>query len=239
MNDTRLEIQLIGRDAAARTRSTIEDLLAPVEVPVRQRILRRFDEYSPQLPSAFSRLIGAFADWLRHQMEEELTSLSNSRRTKFVGPVMEVQRRYQRVLQNFRDRLSDRTFTLFGVTLRTTEPEIAPEPPKTPDVSIGRSFDHNWELVSPLLPMGILRGAVFRRFRRKIADETYKNLSRLTSQWTEIVTSTILQLQHEAERRLLDLLTTVQALIARSSEGAPDVKKDLERLHVLTGSISD
>jgi hypothetical protein len=58
-------------------------------------------------------------------------------------------------------------------------------------VNIGRAFDHNWELLSPLLPMAVLRGAVLNRFRRKIADDTFKNLSRLTAQWEEIVTSAI------------------------------------------------
>jgi hypothetical protein len=198
--------------------------------------MQAFDEYSPQLPASFARLIEAFSDWLHNELANELVSVSGAKRPEFVRPLADVQRQYQRVLQNFRDRLSDRTFALFGVPLKTTEPEIIPQPPKAPDVNIGRAFDHSWELLSPLLPMSLLRGAVFSRFRRKIADETFKNLSRLTSQWEDIVTAAILGLQREAETRLTDLLTTVKTLVSASSEGSPDIRRDLERLRELAGT---
>ena len=144
-----------------------------------------------------------------------------------------MQRQYQHVLQNFRDRLSDRAFTLYGVTLKTSEPEIVLQPPRMPDVSIGRAFDHSWELLSPLLPMAVLRAAVFSRFRRKIADETYKNLSRLTGQWEKIVTSAIFELQRVAEKRIEDLLETVQGLVSARNESAPQIRADLERLQAM------
>ena len=236
MADTRLEIQLIARHAMAGTRTTIEKALAPTERPIRQRVLEAFEEQSTHLPASFARLIEAFSDWLRDELTSELVATSGAKRSEFVRPLADVQRQYQRVLQNFRDRLSDRTFTLFGVPLKTTEPEIVPEPPKSPDVNIGRAFDHSWELLSPLLPMSLLRGPVFKRFRRNIADETFKNLSRLTSQWEDIVTSAILGLQREAERRLVDLLSTVQTLVSASSEGAPEIRRDLERLQVMAGT---
>jgi hypothetical protein len=84
--------------------------------------------------------------------------------------------------------------------------------------------------------MSLLRGAVFNRFRRKIADETFKNLSRLTSQWEDIVTFAIVGLQREAETRLMDLLTTVKTLVSASSEGSPEIRRDLERLRELAGT---
>jgi len=239
MADTSLEIQLIARHAMASTRTTIEKALAPTERPIRQRVLEAFEEQSTRLPASFARLIEAFSEWLDDQLTRELVATSGAKRSEFVRPLADVQRQYQRVLQNFRDRLSDRTFTLFGVPLKTTEPEIVPEPPKSPDVKIGRAFDHSWELLSPLLPMSLLRGPVFKRFRRKIADETFKNLSRLTSQWEDIVTAAILGLQREAERRLVDLLSTVQTLVSASSEGAPEIRRDLERLQVMAGTTKN
>jgi hypothetical protein len=169
-------------------------------------------------------------------MASELSALSATGRSRFAEPLTDAQRQYQRVLQSFRDRLSDRTLALYGVPLKTTEPAIDPEPPKAPDIHIGRVFDHNWELLSPLLPMGLLRPAVFNRFRRKIADETFKNLSRMTGQWEEIVTSAIFALQREAERRLEELLTTVEGLVSVSGENAPQIRADMERLQALTSA---
>ena len=236
--DTRLEVQLIARHAAAGTRSVIEKALAPCEKPLCQKLSAAFEEQANQLPRGFSKLLDAFSDWLHAAMSSELLRISAAKRSEFLQPLVDVQRQYQRVLQNFRDRLSDRTFTLYGVPLKTTEPEIAPQPPKLSDVNIGRAFDHNWELLSPLLPMSVLRGAVFTRFRRKIADDTFKNLSRLTAQWEEIITSAIFELKREAEKRMEELLATVQGLVSASSESAPQIRADLERLQALAADAS-
>jgi GTP-binding protein EngB required for normal cell division len=228
--DTRLEVKLIAKHAVALTRSTVERTLAPYEKPTRRKLLDVFEEESNQLPNSFAKLLDAFSDWLHAALSAELLSISGAERSEFIRPLADVQRQYQRVLQNFRDRLSDRTFAIYGVPLKTTEPEIVPKPPKMPDVNIGRAFDHNWELLSPVLPMSVLRGAVFRRFRNRIADEVFKNLSRLTSQWENIVTGAILELQREAEKRMEALLETVQGLVSASSDSAPQIRADLERL---------
>jgi GTP-binding protein EngB required for normal cell division len=236
--DTRLEVQLVARHAAAGTRSAIERALAPCENSIRQKLRAEFEEQANHLPHSFARLLEAFSDWLHAALSSELLSVSGAKRSEFVQPLTNVQRQYQRALQNFRDRLSDRTLTLYGVPLKTTEPEIVPQPPKMPDVNIGRAFDHNWELLSPLLPMAVLRGAVFKRFQRKIADETFKNLSRLTGQWDEIVTSAIFELQREAEKRMEELLATVQGLVSASNDNAPQIRADFERLLAVAADAS-
>lgn len=127
---------------------------------------------------------------------------------------------------------------MYGVPLKTTEPDIVPKPPKMPDVNIGRAFDHNWELLSPVLPMPVLRRAVFKRFRNRIADEVFKNLSRLTGQWEEIVTSAIFELQREAEKRMEELLATVQGLVSANSDSAPRIRADIERLQAVSANLN-
>jgi GTP-binding protein EngB required for normal cell division len=235
--DTRLEVKLIAKHAMALARSTVERTLAPYEKPTRRKLLDVFEEESNQLPNSFARLLDAFSDWLHTALSSELLSISAAKRSEFIQPLADVQRQYQRALQNLRDRLSDRTFAIYGVPLKTTEPEIVPKPPKTPDVNIGRAFDHNWELLSPVLPMSLLRGAVFRRFRNRIADEVFKNLSRLTSQWEEIVTGAILELQREAEKRMEELLETVQGLVSASNDSAPQIRADLKRLEAVVAEM--
>ena len=236
--DTRLEVQLIARHAAACTRSIIERALAPCEIPIRQKLLAAFQVQADQLPHSFAKLLDAFSDWLHPALSSELLAISGAKRSEFIQPLADVQRQYQRVIQNFRDRLSDRTLALYGVPLKTTEPDIVPKPPKMPDVNIGRAFDHNWELLSPLLPMSVLRGAVFKRFRNRIADELFKNLSRLTGQWQEIVTAAIFELQREAEKRIGELLTTVEGLVSARSDSAPQIRADLHRLQAIAGDVT-
>ena len=96
---------------------------------------------------------------------------------------------------------------------------------------------HNWELLSPIIPMMLLKAVILRRFRRKIADETFKNLSRPTTQWDEIVRSALSEAQQGAERRLEDLIATVEKLTSATGQEAPRIRADLERLQAIASTI--
>src|SRR5438309_1118964 len=178
-----------------------------------------------------------FDEWLGAALFPRLATLSEAKQNDFVQPLNDVQRRYQRLLQNFRDRLSEHTMAVYGVPLRTTETEITPKPPRMPDVRIGRVFDHNWELLSPIIPMSLLRDIILRRFRRKIADETFKNLSRLTTQWDEVVRSAGSEVQREAERRIENLIATVEKLTSATGGEAPQIRADLEQLEAMAATV--
>jgi hypothetical protein len=228
--DTKLELQLIAQHAAGAARNRIEKILVPQQRSIETELTHALElEYSAWKMS-FADLQEHFEGWLESALGAKLGCLSAAKRVEFLTPLEEVQRQYVRVLQAFRDRLSQRAMELFGVPLRTTETEIRPNPPKSLDVKIGRMFDHNWELLSPILSMTLLRRPVKRRFLRKIQDETFKNLSRLTTRWTEIVSAATLEMQREAEHRLDELVQTVERLTRSSMISTGAIELDLERL---------
>jgi hypothetical protein len=141
-------------------------------------------------------------------------------------------------LQHFRDRLSDRTSAAFGVPLRTTETEIGVVEPSTPDIRIGRVFDRNWELLSPILPVWMIKAVVRRHFARTISYLVYQNLSRLSTQWEESVNGALWSIEKEARRRLDDLMATVERLVETgSNERVPELRADLERLEIARKSL--
>jgi GTP-binding protein EngB required for normal cell division len=228
--DTKLELSLIARHAIAGCRSAIEVALSTEEAIIRDEVRHALAAAAPSFPRDFAKLVEAYGLWLETALSVRLETLSQTKRSEFLHPFLDVQKQYARILQNFRDRLSEQVMSLYGIPLRTTEPEIVPEPPKAPDVKIGRVFDHSWELLSPMIPMGLLRRALLRRFQRKVGDEVFKNLSRLTSQWEEIVNGAITQLQREAERRIEDLVSTVDRLTAMPASEAGRIRDDLSRL---------
>src|ERR1035438_8064578 len=98
-------------------------------------------------------MLSSFEAWLAGASRDELTALSIRERSSFLSPLHNVRKQVFRTLQQFRDRLSDRTMGAFGVPLRTTETEIDVVEPGTPDIRVGRVFDRNWELLSPILPV--------------------------------------------------------------------------------------
>ena len=163
----------------------------------------------PKWRGSLAKELGAFERWLRATLAAELATLSGAGQKHFCQPLRDVERQCRANLQSFRDELSERVERLFGVPLRTIEGEMEVQPPESPDVSVGKIFDRNWELISWLIPMAMFRGVVHTRFREKTAAEIHKNLSRLTTQWEERVTASIGSTAKLASQRLDDLTATV------------------------------
>jgi hypothetical protein len=142
------------------------------------------------------------------------------------------------VLQQFRDRLSDRAMRGFGVPLRTTETEIDVVEPSAPSVRIGRVFDRNWEVLSPILPAFAIEAVVRRHFERSIPYLVEQNLSRLGAQWEESINGALWGVEKEARRRLDELMATVERLVGSGSKKrTPQLRADLERIEAARESV--
>jgi hypothetical protein len=104
---------------------------------------------------------------------------------------------------------------------------------------VGRIFDRNWELLSPVLPAGLIKASVQRHFVRKIPGLVHTNISRLTSQWEESITAALLNIEKEAGGRLHELIATVERLIENASrDRVPAIKEDLDRIAAARKALS-
>jgi GTP-binding protein EngB required for normal cell division len=238
IDDTRLGLRLIVRHATGTTRSTFERCLQDEETPARERLSIGLEKEFPSWTRSLLMATERFDDWLQAHVTEEMSALSKKHRGEFVEPLQRVGRQLSQSLQDFRNRLSERTLETLGVTLRTTEMDLNAEDPRSPDVRVGKIFDRNWELLSFLVPMTIFRGIVGRHFERKAGDVVFMNLSRLASQWEEIVNGALLKLEKDAMRRFDSLVATIQKLIASAGQEAPRIRQDLDRLQELRGRLS-
>ncbi|MEJ2146679.1 MAG: dynamin family protein [Acidobacteriota bacterium] len=238
LEDTRLALRLIARHLTGNARSTFKKVLADDELPLRRRLLDTLDRDFPSWAASLSSATKRFEEWLRSQIGRDMSELSSEHRDEFLEPVREAGRRMSQSLQDFRNRLSERTLETLGVALRTTEMEPAIREPHAPDVRVPYIFDHHWELLSFLLPMSIIGRWVERHFERTVQDVVYMNLSRLTTQWEEIVSAAILSLEREARERLDALVGTVEKLVNSTSDEVPQLREDLRRLHELRAEFS-
>jgi GTP-binding protein EngB required for normal cell division len=231
--DSRLALQVIVRHRMGSIRSSFESLLKADEAPVRNGLIASFRFEFPAWTRSLRVVLECFEDWLNASLVREMTELSRKHREEFVEPVEHVSRQLARSLQDFRNRLSERALETLSVPLRTTEVDFRPETPRTPDVRVGKVFDHNWELLSPIVPMPLVKTMVKRHFEAKIADAVFMNLSRLGSQWEEVAAASLLTLRKEAERRFDELVSTIERLIAAAGEEAPRIRADIQRLAAL------
>ena len=225
--DLHLHLQLIAGRAVSSTRPLIEKRLQEqVYGHLHKTLEDRLAVAFPSWRGSFAKTIKQFRLWLTREMSEELTAVSAREGEAFLKPLWDAQRLSQGALQSFRDKLSEEVQRVFGMALQTTETEIEIKPPRAPDVSISKVFNHEWDLVFALVPMFLVRGMLERQLSGRIESEVYKNLSRLTSQWEETICSAIRSSEKEAHRRLDELVSTVQRLLISEEAGRSEALRD-------------
>jgi GTP-binding protein EngB required for normal cell division len=238
LDDARLALKLIVRHAMANTRSTFEALLQPDEEPIRRKLQESLELEFPSWTRSLAIAAAKFDSWLGAGLSGEMAELSRKHRSEFVEPVRRVGRQLSQSLQDFRNRLSERVLETLGVALRTTEMELRIADPLSPDVRVGRIFDHDWELLSWLIPMALVRGVVSKHYHYKVGELVFTNLSRLASQWEAIANASLGALENESLRRLDGLIGTIGKLIASAGQQAPRIREDIGRLEQLRHRIS-
>jgi GTP-binding protein EngB required for normal cell division len=231
VDEVKSSIRLVVQHAAAGTRSMVASRLEQHQRDLERALLEAFESEFPKWTRSLATMLSSFEEWLASALRDELTALSIRERSSFLAPLHKVRKQVFRTLQQFRDRLSDRTMGAFGVPLRTTETEIDVVEPGTPDIRVGRVFDRSWELLSPVLPVWMIKAAVRRHFAGVISYLIDQNLSRLSAQWEESIHGALWGVEKEARRRLDELIGTVERLVESSGEErAPELRADLERI---------
>ncbi|HLF85038.1 MAG TPA: dynamin family protein [Blastocatellia bacterium] len=226
------EVRLLIRDLIGGTRTVVSTHLEESRAELEAYLLEDLKTQFPMWAESLRSSLDSFERWLRRSLSEALAAISDKQRAYFLAPLETAKRRVLRLLQVFRDELSEKTESAFGVPLRTNEVEIQIEEPHSPDIWIGRVFDRNWELLSPIIPIQLARSIVERHFRRRVPEIIETNLSRLATQWEESIDIAMTQIRKVAEQRSDELAETVGRLVASSSDDAPQIRVDLERLNI-------
>jgi hypothetical protein len=239
VDELKSTVRLVVQHAAAGTRSMAGARMETHQHGLERTLLAAFEREFPKWSRSLATMLSSFEDWLAGALREELAAVSVRERSALLAPLGQVRKQAHRALQQFRDRLSDSTLRVFGVPLRTTETEIQVVEPATPDIRIGRVFDRNWELLSSLLPVWLIRAGVRRHFARTISYLVYENLSRLAAQWEEGINGALWSVEKEVRRRLDELFDTVVRLVENGGEElAPQLRADLERLETARKSLA-
>jgi len=233
LDDTRLALKLIVRHTAATLRSAFEGLLRGDELAIRQRLQGRLDREFPSWTRNLAVAVTSFEDWLQANLAQEMADLSKNRHGRFLEPLRRVNQQLEQSLQDFRNRLSERALETLGVAQRTTEMELRVEEPTLPDIRVGKIFDHNWELLSWVIPMALARVVVLKHFHQKVDRLVFTNLSRLTSQWEGIVNLALETSEKEAIRRLDTLIASIEKLTGSDRQQTSQIGEDVARVQTL------
>lgn len=238
LEEAQTSIRLTVRHQIGSLRPSYEALLqgeeAAVQRTTRDGLARAFPQWSNSLAEATE----GFQDWLRADLTQEISRLSTRHREAFLAPLHGAEKQVGQSLQDFRNRLSERLLAALGVALATTEMEMNAKEPRNPDILVGKVFDHNWELLSWFVPMGLFRGVVLGHFRRRVEYLVFANLSRLVAQWEETVSKALLSLENEASRRVEIFVATLESLFGSRLTTAPEIRRDIEKLAAIETQLS-
>jgi len=236
--DARLKLRLITKHASASLRPTYEAILKPMEPIVRSRLLTELQTVFPQWAVSLAGAIDGFETWLSQRLAREMAALSEEHAPVFAEPVRRAGRQLSQSLQDYRNRVSLSALKALGVPLQTKEFDLSVSAPRGPDIRVGKIFDHNWELISWIVPMTLVRRAVLRHFERKADDLLSANLSRLVAQWEELAAISLRAVEKESAERLDRFVSTVESLIGRTRERAPLIRADLEKIDQMRAKLA-
>ena len=228
LDEFKTQLRLVTRHAAGGTRDMVSKRFEAEQMHLEKELAASLEVEYPGWTKNLGHVIESFDTWLARSLNQILGELSAANRCQFTAHVEKVSNQLARSLQDFRSRLSERTTAALGVPLRITEIEIEAEPPRVPDVNVGKVFDRSWELLSWVIPMWLVKGLVHRHLvNRKLPFEVFKNLSRVTSQWEENINKALFGIEKQAAQQLDELMGTIESLLSRARSDAPELASDL------------
>jgi len=238
LGSVKSEIGLQVRDLESRVRTVAGERFHSYHREIRERTLGRMEEAEQGWKGNLAKVTAAFRDWLLDALEEELAGVSYYGESHLAGYLIESQSCLQRAVRAFKDRLSKEIESALGISFSGAQFQAEIEEPARPDVRVGKTFDTQIDLLWFLIPMKIFRPLAFRSFRKQIAWEVEKNLSRLASQWADAVNRSIGGLSRQAMEFMRDELATIKNLVESAEDRRGEIRAALDELESLESSLT-
>jgi GTP-binding protein EngB required for normal cell division len=238
LSSVKSEIGLQVRDLESRVRSAAGERFHSYHREIRDRMDRRLRGAGMGWKGNLAKITRAFREWLLEALEEELAEVSYYGETHLAGYLVTAQSSFQRAVRAFQDRLATEIERALGISFTGAQFHAEIEEPARPDVRVGKTFDTQIDLLWFLIPMNLFRPLAFRHFRKQIAWEVEKNLSRLASQWADAVNRSIGGLARQSLEFMRNELSTIQGLVENAEDRRDGIRKALAELDRLDSALS-
>ncbi len=231
------EIGLQVRDLETRVRTVAGERFHSHHKEIRGRMELRLGEAGSEWTGNLAKVTQAFREWLLEALGEELAEVSFYGETHLAGFLVTAQSSFQRAVRAFQDRLAKEIERALGISFTGAQFHAEIEEPARPDVRVGKTFDTQIDLLWFLIPMSVFRSFAFRHYRKQIAWEVEKNLSRLASQWADAVNRSIGFLARQSLEFMQDELVTIRSLVGNAGDRREEILNALAELDRLESSF--
>jgi GTP-binding protein EngB required for normal cell division len=224
------ELRLAADHVIRQARPAFENVVKANQIELQQRLRGSLAEAFPDWQGNLAIQADYYRNWLRQRLLAELTPLSTQSCDLAEKLARDAERRFERILTAFRDRIGQNIEKAIGMKL----PPISWDPAKprlnVVPVAVSNPFMTNWELLWWILPMRLVGGVFYRHLQGRIPWEVDKNLSRLVSDWCELAQSAVNQLRAEALDWVTTELETLKQSLQQSPTTAAEIRDALELL---------
>ena len=239
MGAIRGEAAVLARELKSRVRTTAGEKYHAHRGDLAERLLLALDRESGEWRGNFADTTRRFQSWIREALEQELMELSGRGEEYLSSYLLEAQSSLHRSVRAFQDRLAGKIEAALGVSFAGASFHAAIREPAHPDVRVGKIFDIHLDLLWFLIPMALARRPLLRHFRKRIAWEAEKNLSRLSSQWADAVNGSIDHLVRQAMGFVADELATIERLVAGAGDNRDRIRQALAKLDAAESLLID
>jgi ribosome biogenesis GTPase A len=224
------ELRLIERDCTGQTRSQVDEIVERHQGRLQQELLTELRTQLTSWNLNLWKLSRAYESWLTDALKEKMLAVSGLERNALAAPLQKAERRFSRVVENFKNSLSANVERTLGIKMASVTWQGKIKAPERTDISISPAFDIHIDSLWFLLPMPLIKRWVHRHFLRNVLWEVEKNLSRLATQWTDAIDERIHDLKQQAKTYADTEIKTIENLLARQSSQIPQFTEARDEL---------
>jgi GTPase SAR1 family protein len=225
------EILLSATTFKGEIRDKLEKIVLPFEPAINDKLTRPFSNDYYQWKGFLFQVSGTYEQWLKDKLGNEINILENECFPEINLIVKGTLDYFEYSALQFRRRLEERIFNLFGVNLPEAYWQIDFTGIDKPDISIYRVFDSHIDTLLFFIPMKWFNKVFYRHFKKQIPFETEKNLHRYISDVTGKIIKTIDNIHKQTLQYISNELKTVENILQQENGNSDELKRNLERLN--------
>jgi len=227
------EMMLTSSAMKSEVRPRLETLILPYEPDITTGLRTVFNEKFPAWNGSLNKIARLFEKWMAESLGEEIRAIDDSLQEPLEKIVGETMAYFQYSARLFRQKLDEKLYDQFGLTLPEDYWQLNRIEIDILDVSIYFSFDSHLDMLLFFLPMRRFGWAFRNHFSRRIAIETEKNLYRNVSDLTGKLIRTIDDLYQQSQRFISDQMRWVEAVLQEARTNDEMLKDCLVKLEQL------
>jgi len=224
------EMLLTASSFKGDTRGKLENILLPALSHLTERLNCQFEKdfnHPKGTLNSFTKLV---EKWLKEKIGSEVTRLDTVSYDQVNTIVKEFADYFQYAALQFRHRLDEKLFQIYGVKLPDAYWQVDFSGIDKPDVTIYRVFDSHLDMLLFFLPMRLFGRFFKRHFRKQIPLEAEKNLHRYISDMNGKIFKSIDSVHKQAKQYISSEITTVENLLLHQNDNVVELQKSLDRL---------